>query len=164
MRKLLVFAITITTLLASPLLAQDRHRDGDRDRGSDRRDDRREMSNRISAVVRDCDQRATDFRQALARALDRSRLNGTRREDRLNEEARGLDKAISRLRESWNREHDVERSRRHVAEAIEAGRKINWALEKHAVHGRVQGEWAALRTELNMLAEVFRQPQIRWER
>lgn len=85
-------------------------------------------------------------------------------EDRLNEEAKRLDHAVSRLRESWNREHDVGRSRMHVAQAIDAGRSINRALEHHAVHGRIQGEWDALRSELNLLAEVFGEPQIDWGR
>jgi uncharacterized membrane protein YccC len=155
MKKLLFFAIAMTTLLAGSLRAQDDHR---------RHRDRREWVGQISAVVRDCDQRATEFRSALARALDRSRLDGTRREDRLNEDAKRLDVAISRLRESWNRDRDPERSRRHMREAIDAAREINWAMETHQVRGKVQHEWDVLRSELNRLAEAFDEPRIRWER
>jgi len=155
MKKLLFFAVAMATLLAGSLRAQD-----DRPRHPDRR----EWIGRISGIVRDCDQRATEFRVALARALDRSRLDGTRREDRLNEEARRLDAAISRLRESWNHDRDPERSRRHVREAIDSAREINWAIEKHVVHGQVQHEWDVLRAELSRLAEIFDEPRIRWER
>jgi len=126
--------------------------------------DRREWLSQIAAVIRDCDQRATEFRSVLAHALDRSRLDGTRAEDRLNEQARRLDAAISRLRESWNRERDPERSREHVREAIAAAREINWAVETDQVRGRVQHEWDVLREELNRLAETFREPPIHWER
>ena len=157
MKRPLVFAIALSTLFAGPLRAQYRH-DGDD------RPNRHEASARIAEVVRDCDQRATDFRHALDRALDRSRLNGTRAEDRLNEEAKRLDHAVGRLRESWNHDRDVGRSRQNVREAIEAGRAINWALERHAVRGHVQREWDQLRAELNLLAEVFHEPKIHWER
>jgi hypothetical protein len=126
--------------------------------------DRREWIGQISGVVRDCDQRATEFRSALARALDRSRLDGTRSEDRLNEHAKRLDVAISRLRESWNREREPEKSREHVREAVAAAREINWAIQTHQLRGRIQHEWDVLRAELNRLAEAFHEPQIRWER
>jgi hypothetical protein len=160
MKKLVLFAVAMTTLLAGALRADYRHDDSERDRHPDRR----EWIGHISDVVRDCDQRTTEFRGALARALDHSRLDGTRQEDHLNDAARRLDHAISRLRESWNRERDPERSRMHVREAIEASRSINWALETHQVHGRVQREWEVLRGELNRLAEVFHEPRIHWER
>jgi hypothetical protein len=155
MKKLLFFAIAIPTLLAGSLRAQD-----DRPRHPDRR----QWMGQISVIVRDCDLRATEFRSALARALDRSRLDGTRAEDRLNEHAKRLDVAIHRLRESWNREHDPERSREHVREAVAAAREINWAIETDQVRGRVQHEWDRLRAELSLLAGAFDEPQIRWDR
>jgi hypothetical protein len=157
MKRLLLAVLALSTLLVGTLRAHDH----DEFRGPPRDHDR---IGRISGVVRDCDQRATDFRHALDHALDHSRLNGSRMEDRLNAEARELDHAISRLRESWNREHDVGRSRMHVAQAIEAGRHINRALEHHALRGRIQREWDDLRSELNLLAEVFGEPQIMWDR
>ena len=155
MKKLLFFAFAIPTLLAGSLRAQD-----DRPRHPDRR----EWMGQIAVIVRDCDLRATEFRSALARTLDRSRLDGTRAEDQLNEQARRLDVAIHRLRESWNREHDPERSREQVREAVAAARELNWAIETDQVRGRVQHEWDVLRAELNRLAGTFHEPQIRWER
>ena len=155
MKKLLFCAIAMATMLAGALRAQ-----GDRPQHRDRR----EWIGKISAIVRDCDERATEFRSALARALDKSRLDGTREEDRLNQHAKRLDVAISRLRESWNREREPEKSREHVREAVAAAREINWAIETHRVRGKVQHEWDVLRAELNRLAEAFDEPKIRWER
>jgi len=153
--KILWFsAIALLTALAGSLRAQDER---------PHHPDRREWLGQIAAVVRDCDQRAAVFRDALGRALERSRLDGTLREDRLNDDARRLDEAVSRLRESWNRDRDPERSRQHVRAAIEAAREINWVLEKHVVRGKVQHEWDGLRAELNRLAEIFDEPHIRWE-
>ncbi len=151
MNKLLVLAIAATLLLPSSTHAQYR-RDRD-DRGP-----------RISTVIDDCEQRTDDFKRALARALDRSVLDGSRREDELNADARQLARALDRLRESWNEDHDRERSRRNVRVAISAGRDINRTMMRHGLRGRVQDEWDALKAELNHLADVFEEPAIRWER
>jgi hypothetical protein len=155
MKTLLFFAIAIPTLLAGSLRAQD-----DRPRHPDRR----EWMGQIAVIVRDCDLRGTEFRSAVARALDRSSLDGTRTEDQLNEHTKRLDVAIHRLRESWNREHDPERSREQVREAVAAARDLNWVIEADQVRGRVQHEWDRLRAELNRLADIFHEPQIRWDR
>ena len=156
MKKLLLLALATALLVPATLLAQ-RHDRRDRD---DRDDHGR--TGRISGVIVDLDRRATEFRGALARALDHSRMDGTRREDRLNDDAKKLDRAVSRLRDSWNSDHDVQRSKRNVSAAIDAARSINSAMERHAVHGHVQGEWDALKHELNRVAEAFDEPRIRW--
>jgi hypothetical protein len=36
-------------------------------------------------------------------------------------------------------------------------------MARHRLRTEVQREWGAVRHELNMLAEVFREPPIRWE-
>ncbi len=160
MKKLLVMAISAAVLV--PALAGAQYRDRyDRHHRRDRDDDR---VGRISGVVADCERRTDDFRQALRRALNDSRLDGTRREDELNESAGRLAHAMDRLRDSWNEDHDVDRSRRNVRTAIMAGRDINRTLSRHALRGHIRREWEDLREELNRLAEVFGEPEIRWER
>ena len=47
--------------------------------------------------------------------------------------------------------------------AISAGQDIQRAMSRHRLRGDVQREWSAVRRELNMLADVFREPPIRWE-
>jgi len=153
--KKVVMLVVMPAVMLLPLSTQAQYRDR-------RHDD--EWGGRISSVITDCDHRTDDFKQALARALDRSRLEGSRREDELNADARQLARALDRLRDSWNHDHDRERSRRHVRSAISAGRDINRTMVRHELRGRVQGEWDALKTELNHLAEVFEEPTIRWER
>ena len=147
------------------LNAQGYQRDRDRrDHGG--RDDRRdqdERRGRVAGLIVNLERRTNEFQGALRRALDRSRLDGTRREDELNRDASKLEHAANRLRESWNADRDFGRSRRNLAVALSAGQDINRTMSQHRLRGQVQREWAAVRQELNLLAEIFREPPVRWE-
>ena len=90
----------------------------------------------ISRVVADCEARTNQFRVSLRAALDRSALNGTRREDQLNVDAERLERAMNRVREAWNREHDPPKTRHFVDDAIAAGRDINRTMVSAAAESR----------------------------
>src|SRR5580765_477751 len=53
----------------------------------------------MRSVVRDLKHRASDFQRQLDRDLDHSRVNGTRREDQMNQMARDFKNAVNRLSE-----------------------------------------------------------------
>ena len=116
----------------------------------------------ISRVVADCQDRAIQFRSSLRAALDRSALNGTQREDQLNVDAERLERAMNRVREAWNREHDPPKTRHFVEDAISAGQDINRTMVRRRLNPDVQRQWEAGRGELNRLAEAFELPRIRW--
>jgi len=116
----------------------------------------------ISRVVVDCQDRVIQFRSSLRAALDRSALNGTRREDQLNVDTERLERAMDRVREAWNREHDPPKTRHFVSDAIAAGQDINRTMVSRRLNPDVQRQWDAVRGELNRLAEAFELPRIRW--
>jgi hypothetical protein len=161
MRKHCVLAIAAALLLPASLQAQ--HYDRDRDRRHDRRDwsrwrqwdDRETHMGRLAAIISDCENRSDDFASALRRALDRSRLDGTYREHRLNSDARRLQRAMDRLRDSWNKDRDPYASRSNVRMAISAGRSIESGLPRFYGRRHIESEWRVLRAELNRLAEAF---------
>ena len=152
MTRTKIFAFLMALLMAPTLFAQPRR---DRD-WEDRR-------GRVSAIISDCERRTDDFKVILRRTLDRSPLDGTRREDELNRSAAVLEKAMNRLKESWNLDRDFDRSRRHLAVALDAGRDLNRTLSRHRLRSHIQREWDVVKSELNRLAEVFREPRIRWD-
>jgi hypothetical protein len=162
MKKFGVVAIAAALLLPVGLNAQGDRRDRDRrDRGG--QGDQDERRGRVAGTIADLERRTNEFKDALRRALDHSRMDGTRREDELNRDASRLEHAANRLRESWNADRDFQRSRRNLAVAIAAGQDIQRTMARHRLRGNVQREWGAVRHELNRLAEVFREPPIRWE-
>jgi hypothetical protein len=144
-----VFVIALSGMVAAGQRPQDRGRPGDR-------------VGRIGGVVADLERRTDEFQAALRRALDRSDLRRTGREDQLNRDAAQLARAMDRLKESWNRDHDQSRSRRNAAAAISAGRDLNRTMVRHRLRDSIQREWTAVRDELNRLAEAFDEPRIRW--
>jgi len=148
MKKLTSLFLALVLLV--PVMAQaQRHRD------RDRRDERGE---RIARVIRDCEDRTDDFLRAVQRSWGRERHSG----DELDRSAAQLERALNRVRDAWNRDRDYERTRRSVGAAISAGRDVNRILRRHRMGSRVEREWGPIKTELNNLAEVFEQPQIRW--
>jgi len=152
-------AALLTALLFAPGLGAQGYRDHGRPADRDFEDRR----GRVTGIIADCERRTDEFKVALRRALDHSRLDGTRKEDELNRAASVLEKAMNRLRESWNADRDFERSRRHLSVALNAGRDLNRTLSRHRLRGDIQREWDIVKDELNRLAEVFREPKIRWE-
>jgi hypothetical protein len=148
MRRYLLLAVAFA--LAVPVIVS-----------AQRRRDERGFE-RISRVIADCEERSNVFRQQLRRALDRSALNETRREDELNRDASRLERALNRIRESWNVEHDARKTRVFVNEAITASQDINRTMGRRRLHPDVQRQWGVVRGELNRLADVFQLPRIRW--
>ena len=84
------------------------------------------------------------------------------REDELNRHADRLERAMNRVRESWNRERNPGRTRNFVSEALATSQEINRAFTRGRLHPEVQKQWFVVRSELNRLAEVFGLPRIRW--
>jgi hypothetical protein len=153
-RTYLNMVIAVAILLPGISLAQP-----GRDRG---RDHGRGGSPRIGRVVADCAARASEFRVSLRRALNRSGLDGTNREDELNTQAARLERSMQRVNDDWNGYHDAHRTRAHVSRAIDAAQDINRTMLRRRMNPRVQEEWRGVRRELNMLAEVFELPKLAW--
>jgi|WetSurMetagenome_2_1015567.scaffolds.fasta_scaffold43260_2 hypothetical protein len=147
-------ALAMAVLLLSPVAANAQRRRGlDRDRIRDAR------SERIAGVIRDCEDRTDEFLRAVERAWGTERHVG----DQLDRDASRLERAMNRIRDSWNRDRDYNRTRGLVGTATGAGRDINRTLHRHRIAPRVEREWGAIRDELNQLAEIFDQPKIRWD-
>lgn len=99
------------------------------------------------------DRLAKDFERDMDRTLDRSRANGTRREDRLNNEARQFRNAVGNLKSSFGNGRDLNRSR------DEAQRVLNEASRLDRLVGRVGNQasyrWADIRRELNIISNAY---------
>ena len=145
-RHYLSLAMAVATLLPGILLAQPP--------GGGRM--------RIGRTVDDCAARTSEFRVSLRRALNRSGLDGTAREDELNTQAARLERNMQKVAEDWNGSHDVRRTRVHASRAIEAAQDINRTMLRRRMNERVQEQWRGVRRELNRLAEAFELPRLQW--
>jgi hypothetical protein len=101
------------------------------------------------------EQRTDIFVRQFDRALDNSRADGTRREDRLNEQARELETATDELRREFDRSDSLRENRDEVQRCINIASRIDRAISRGRVGSGVQNSWRNLRSELNALARAY---------
>ena len=109
----------------------------------------------VDAVIRRVENRADDFVRVFDNALDNSRLDGSRREDRLNERARELEQATNTLRSEFDRRERYADTRGEVSRCLSVAEGINGVMRRRRMGGNVEQQWRMLRAELNALADVY---------
>lgn len=114
-------------------------------------------------VINDCERRTNDFKKTLDSALARNAVRlGEGREQQLNRDADRLENQMDKVGDSWNRDHDLNKTRGNVAAAIAVAQDINRTMRNWPRGDNVAQEWAAVKTELNRLAQTFNLPRINW--
>ncbi|MBK7996833.1 MAG: hypothetical protein IPK14_26725 [Blastocatellia bacterium] len=156
--SLLVIAILLTiTLLPSESLAQ---RGRDNDRNDYRRYEQRYAKRDVSEIIRRVEEGSDRFRQDLDRDLDRSRLDGSKKEDRINEDVKRFEDALDRLRREFDRNDSWWESRNNVQAALDSARPVATRMRNNPFSPNVQNQWRNLRRDLNKLAFVYNLPQV----
>ena len=115
----------------------------------------------VDAVIHRVEDRSDAFVRLFDKALDRSRLNGSRREDELNRQAKNLEKALDGLRREFDRKENYVDTRPEVRRALDAASDINRTMRRRRMGGETERQWALLREELNTLADVYELPGLR---
>ncbi len=147
-------ALTVCCMMlavASPTFAQ--WRGPSRSRGYNRVD--------VDRLIRQAENRSDQFVAMFDRALDRSRLEGTIREDRLNERALQLERELNIVRQQFNRTRNHYEIRSHVANAVNVAQGINRVMQNRRLYPVAERQWMLLRSDLNRLAAVYNLPQLR---
>jgi uncharacterized membrane protein len=143
---------------------QQRDRDRDPDWRRDRRDDDRYGRNgrlsdydrrQLRDLARRIDDRSRDLQRDIDRALDHSRVNGTNREDRINDEARDFRNAAARFRGVAGDSNDLYRSRDEARNLLDQASQLNRVLSRVRNDGRAQGDWNQLRSDLRRVADIY---------
>ena len=115
----------------------------------------------VDAVIHRVEDRSDAFVRLFDKSLDRSRLNGTRREDELNKQAKNLEKTLNDLRREFDRKENYVDTRPEVRRALDAASDINRTMRRRRMGGETERQWALLREELNTLADVYELPGLR---
>jgi Skp family chaperone for outer membrane proteins len=141
-----IFAVTISTTIEAN--AQMRNRSN------------RIAKAEVDRIIRNVEQRTDTFVRQFDTALDNSRLNGTRREDNLNQRARDLESATDELRREFDRRDRWNENRDEVRKCLNIASDINVAMRNRRLNRATENNWANVRTELNELARVYGLPRI----
>jgi hypothetical protein len=170
---LTIFATLSLIVLPPDAAAQGRH-DRDRDR-NDRydRDDRYDRNDRyeryrrryqkreVSGFIARVEESSNRFRRDVDRDLDRSRLDGSRREDKINEDVKRFEDELDRLRRDFDRRDSWWESRNEVERAVEAARPVGVRLRNNRFSSNVYSQWRNLKRDINRLAAAYDLTQIR---
>jgi hypothetical protein len=145
---LALFIPTVASAQGWPDYRRDRDSDYGRDRDYGRYDNRylRDSIHRL-------DRLAKDFERDLDRTLDRSRANGTRREDRLNGEARQFRDAVGDLKSSFGNGRDLNRSRDEAQRVLNEANRLDRVMSR--MNSQASYRWSEIRRELNVISNAY---------
>ena len=126
---------------------QDRYPD---DRGYGRYDDRG-----LRDSVQRLDRLAKDFEHDMDRALDHSRVNGSSREDRINDQAHQFRSAVSNLKSRVGNGRDLSRSANEAQRVLQEGQQLDRIARPGWFDSRLSSEWSQIQQELRYISNVY---------
>jgi len=154
-----VLALCLPAAAAAQWGRDDRNRD-DRDRGRDNRDrDRDDYGRYDERALRDSvhrlDRLAKDFEKNMDRALDRSRANGSQREDRINEQVHEFRNAVGDLKSRIGNGRDLNRSADEARRVLQEGQQVDRVARPRWFDGRLSSDWSNIQRELRFISDVY---------
>ena len=132
----MVIASLLIAAAATPVLAQ---------RG-------RWSREQIGDLIRTLERETNDFRKDFDRALDRSRLNNSGREDRVNASMKRFENEMDEVRREFARRDDWWDIRDNVRKAVNAARDVDRTMRNQRLGPQVERQWVAIRRGMNVLA------------
>jgi hypothetical protein len=134
---------------------RDRRRDDDYGRG---RNGGR-ISDQERRVLRDTarriDSRAGDLQRHVDRALDRSRVDGTRREDRINDDFRDFRNAAARFRDTAGDSNSLNPSADEARRLLQLSSRVGNYLRRLRLDSRTANDWAQIRNDLRTVSDIY---------
>ena len=111
----------------------------------------------VERIIKRVEERSDAFREVVDRTLDRSALNGTNREDNINQQVKELENAIDTLRHDFDRAQTWQETRSQVQKVMNEADEVNAIVRRGRWRrgGAVKSEWALVRSDLNKLAGVY---------
>ena len=156
-RHTLKFSIFAAAILALALPAAASAQWGgrypqDRDRGGDygRYDERA-----VRDSVHRLDRLAKDFERNIDRALDRSRANGSQREDRINDQVHQFRDAVGDLKSRVGNGRDLNRSADEARRVLEEGQQLDRVARNRWNDNRLSSDWSQIQRELRFISDVY---------
>ena len=114
----------------------------------------------VDRLIKNVETRTDRFVSQFDNSLDRSRLNGTKREDNLNQRARNLETATDELRREFDRRDSWGENKDEVRRCLNIAADINATMRNRNFNRATENNWANVRAELNTLARVYNLPII----
>jgi hypothetical protein len=117
---------------------------------NDRYDDRY-----LRDTVQRLDRLAKDFERDMDRALDRSRVNGTEREDRINEQVHQFRDAVGDLKSNVGNGRDLNRSADEARRVMDQSQQVDRIARPRWFDGRLSSQWSQIQRELRVISDIY---------
>ncbi|MFN2531646.1 MAG: hypothetical protein ABR555_10140 [Pyrinomonadaceae bacterium] len=147
--KFSIFAAAALALCLPAIAAAQGGRYPD-NRGYGRNNDRylRDSVNRL-------DRLAKDFERDMDRALDRSRVDGTQREDRINSEVHDFRRSVGKLKSQVGNGRDLNRSADEARQVLSDAQQVDRIARPRWFDSRLASEWSQIQQELRTISAVY---------
>lgn len=156
-RKILTVFATALLALCLPVLAaaqgsygRGRYEDYGR---NDRYNDRYNRSLRDAA--RRISDRSRDFQRHIDEALDRSRYDDTRREDRINEMAREFRNVANDFRNQVGDGRNLNRGADEAQRMLQLASRIDRFISRTRLDSRSASDWWQIRQDLRIVSDAY---------
>jgi len=106
----------------------------------------------LDAIIRRVENGADRFRASMGNALDRSRYDGTRAEDNINQFMRDFETATDQLRSRFNSRNSAASD---VENVLRQATYIDDFMNRQTLSMRAENDWTTLRGDLNQLASAY---------
>jgi len=113
----------------------------------------------VERIIRRIEQQSDRFRSSLDSALDKSRFNGTNREDDINSFIKDFYEQTKRLR---NRFDKHESTSPDVQAVLDRAARIDDFMSRNRLSSKAQDDWSTLKNNLDELASAYNVTW-RWE-
>lgn len=114
----------------------------------------------VNSIVNRVETRVDNFVKNYDKALDRSRLDGSSREDWLNKRAKDLERATDELRREFDRRDVWVENKEEVRRCLNIASDINANMRNYNYGAATESNWSRVRYELNSLADVYNLPRV----
>jgi hypothetical protein len=111
----------------------------------------------VSRLLDRIKSKTNTFRESLKKALNQSRIDRTERESDVNAYVKAFEEETKRLDDHFDHHKSTGAE---VESVLQRAALINTFMALHPLDGRVQGDWATLRADLELLANAY---NISWQ-
>jgi hypothetical protein len=139
-----VLALSLPAVAAAQWYPQDRNRDY-------RRNDDRALRDSVHRL----DRLAKDFEREMDRALDRSRANGSQREDRINDQVHQFRDAVGDLKSRVGNGRDLNRSAGEAQRVLQHAQQLDRVASGRIFDNRTGSAWSQIQNELRFISDIY---------
>ncbi len=170
-KKLIALFAFSLMILALPSIASAQRRDNNRNNNDDdygnnrnNNDDdytnnRNNRNNRydrnLESTIKNLKNLSKQFERQVDRELDRSRADGTRREDKINDLAGRFTDAAKDLDKAYDNRRDYNRSADEARRVLALGSQLDRAVSRGRIGRNLQNSWNNIERNLRVLARAY---------